>query len=78
MHAEAERALETTYEQLRAGLLPLVPGDLDVPFAASGGAVELGVEPTATPDLYRIRVTVRYRTDGVDRRRALEALLWRP
>lgn len=40
--------------------------------------MELGVEPTATPDLYRIRVTVRYRTDGVERRRALEALLWRP
>jgi len=77
-HAEAERALEASYEQIRAGALPFAPGVLDVPFAAEGGTLELALEPTDTPSLYRIRITAKYRTEGVDRRRALEGLLWRP
>jgi hypothetical protein len=78
IHAEAERALEATYEQLRAGVLPLVAGELAVPFAAEAGRLHLEVEPAATPALYEIRVIATYRANGVDFHRELEALLWRP
>ncbi len=78
MHAEAERALEAAYEQIRAGAQPLASGDLAVPFAAESGRLRLEVEPSATPALYEIRITATYRADGTDYRRALEALLWRP
>jgi len=77
-HAEAERALETAYEALRGGLLPLVPGDLPGAPALEGATLRLEVAPAAIPALYEIRLVTGYRAGGGDFERRLQALLWRP
>jgi type II secretory pathway component PulJ len=77
-HAAAERALELAYEELRAGLLPLATGPVEIGFDAEAATLALTVEGTDTEDLYRIRLVAGYRATGRPFRRVQEALLWRP
>jgi prepilin-type N-terminal cleavage/methylation domain-containing protein len=75
---EADRGLESAYERLRGGLLPLDPGTLPAGFAAEAARIDLAVEEAEPEGLYRIRLTATYRATGAEFHRTLEALLWRP
>ena len=74
----ALRALEATFEALRSGALPLVPGPV-VGFGASDGvAVVLDVQPTDVPALFAVRAEARYLVAGEEHMQALASLVWSP
>ncbi len=74
----ALRALEATFEALRAGALPLASGPIEG-FAASGGmAILLDVQPTDVPALLAVRAEARYTVAGEEHAQALASLFWSP
>jgi prepilin-type N-terminal cleavage/methylation domain-containing protein len=72
----ADAALENLYEELRAGLAPLVTGPAGT--TADGIALELLVAPSATAPLADVALLARYRLRGEWHERRLEARLYTP
>ena len=80
---EAYRALESTLESVRAGLIPLQPLKLDGFVTAAGGtppkdlAISMDVHPQATPGLYQVTLVARYRIFGEKKEKTVETMVWR-
>jgi prepilin-type N-terminal cleavage/methylation domain-containing protein len=81
---DAMLAAESALELIRAGAVPLLPGRLDAPAAAtgvelpSGTALWLDVVPVSPAGLYEVKVEVRYVVQGQMRDLDLETMVWRP
>ena len=76
-HRAAEVALESSWERLRSGDLPLVPG----PLAAGtpeAPPVALALAPGPRPGTLRVDLTALYECDGRPFRRTLSALVTTP
>ena len=73
----ALRALEATFEALRAGALPLASGPV-VGFGSGGISVVLDVQPTDVPALFAVRAEARYTVAGEEHAQALASLFWSP
>jgi prepilin-type N-terminal cleavage/methylation domain-containing protein len=85
-HRQAQATVETVLELVRAGAIPLAPLEwgwdelegaplLDPPVRAR---LQVEVEGTEVPDLYRVAVLLRYPVRGFLQERRLESLVWRP
>lgn len=81
---QATRALESTLEAVRAGVVPLADARLSG-FTTQAGdpapsdlTVDLHVAPSGTPNLYQVSLTARYSLFGQAHRRSVETLLWQP
>jgi prepilin-type N-terminal cleavage/methylation domain-containing protein len=82
----AYRAAEAVLEALRAGLVPVAPGELELPLADFPGGDELGtagrlrlsVEPEPAAGLSRVRVQISYVVRGQAADAQLETMTWRP
>ena len=81
---EALRALESSLETMRAGVVPLVDGMLQPviayppPTTAADLLVKLDVEPTETPGLFTVNLEARYRVGRAIHRRHVQSLVWSP
>lgn len=81
---EALRALESSLETMRAGVVPLVDGMLQPviayppPTTAADLLVNLDVEPTETPGLFTVNLEARYRVGRAIHRRHVQSLVWSP
>jgi prepilin-type N-terminal cleavage/methylation domain-containing protein len=81
---QATRALESTLESLRAGVIPLADARLTGFLTQAGDkppddlVVDLHVAPEGPPSLYRVSLTARYSLFGQLHRRRVETLLWQP
>ena len=73
----ALRALEATFEALRAGALPLASGPV-AGFGSGGIAVVLDVQPSDVPALFAVRAEARYTAAGEEHAQALASLFWSP
>jgi len=76
-HRAAEVALESSWERLRSGELPLVPG----PIAAGtpeAPTVALTLAPGELSGTLRVQLTALYESDGEPFRRTLSALVVTP
>ena len=78
--SEALRALESTFEALRAGALPLVSATLPPPLAehAKNLVVVIDVAPAGVPYLFDVHAEARYLLAGEPRVRSLDSLIWSP
>jgi prepilin-type N-terminal cleavage/methylation domain-containing protein len=82
----AYRTAEAVLEALRAGLVPIAPGELELPLADFGGGEPLGtgsrlrlnVVPEPQAGLSLVRVQISYTVRGEPAEAALETLTWRP
>jgi prepilin-type N-terminal cleavage/methylation domain-containing protein len=80
---EAYRALESTLESVRAGLIPLQPLTLDGFVTAAGTAppkelaISMDVRPRATPGLYDVTLVARYQIFGETKEKKVETMIWR-
>jgi prepilin-type N-terminal cleavage/methylation domain-containing protein len=80
---QAYRALESTLESVRAGLLPLEPLALDGFVTAAGGsppqdlAISMDVDPRPVPGLYQVTLVARYSVLGEAKEKRVETLVWR-
>jgi prepilin-type N-terminal cleavage/methylation domain-containing protein len=80
---QAYRALESTLESVRAGLLPLQPLTLDGFVTAAGGeppkglAISMDVHPQSTPGLYRVTLAARYSIFNEEKEKTVETMVWR-
>ena len=74
---DADRALASVLEAMRAGVVPLASGEIDAtPFAGSAApppAVTLEVESDLLPGLWRVRAIATYAVDGQPFHRTLES-----
>jgi prepilin-type N-terminal cleavage/methylation domain-containing protein len=80
---EAYRALESTLESVRAGLIPLQPLTLDGFVTAAGTAppkglaISMDVRPQSTPGLYEVTLVARYWIFGEEKEKKVETMVWR-
>jgi|SRR6185295_18255769 len=81
---QALRAIESTIEALRAGLLPLEDAEYDGYNTAVGASpakgmtVDVAIEPSPdTPNLYKVHVEAHYKVAGQAKTRAVDTYLWR-
>jgi len=80
---QAMRAIESTLESVRAGVIPMVDSTLSGFTTQAGGApprdlvVSLAVSPAGVDDLYRVAVTARYTVAGHAHEKRVETLIWR-
>lgn len=80
---QAYRALESTLESVRAGLIPLQPLVLDGFVTSAGGAppkglaISMDVRPETTPGLYHVTLVARYFIFGEKKEKKLETFVWR-
>ncbi len=77
------RASETTLEEIRAGVRPLGPANLDLSSAvglAPGASLRtsVNVTPGGVKDLYRVVVISRSTAAGAPMEVTLESMVWRP
>jgi type II secretory pathway pseudopilin PulG len=78
------RSLESTLELVRAGLVPLQSGRVELWLAAAGApppldtSLWLEVEPASPPGLFHVKVQARYVAAGRLRTREVETLVWSP
>jgi hypothetical protein len=84
---EVLRALESTLELVRAGVVPLQSGPVEPWLLLSGvpvptdTSVQMEVEPVAPPGpagLYHVKVLARWVSAGTPRTREVETLVWSP
>jgi prepilin-type N-terminal cleavage/methylation domain-containing protein len=81
---QALRAIESTVESLRAGLLPLEDAEYDGFNTAVGGTASgdltlaVTVESTTTVALYKVHVAAHYLEAGHSHTREIDTLIWRP
>lgn len=80
---QAYRALESTLESVRAGLLPLQSSTLDGFVTAAGGAppkglaISMDVQPQPAPGLYRVTLVARYSVFDEKKEKTVETMVWR-
>jgi len=77
------RASETTLEEIRAGVRPMGPANLDrgAEFGLSRGhamRTSVNVHPGGVEDLYRVVVVSRCAAAGAPMDVTLESMVWRP
>ena len=84
-HREVIAYLEGVIEGVRAGIVPMVTGEVDpdlvviTPPSTPGLTVWMDVEPdTAADGLWSVRVEAQYMLRGTARRQRLSTLVWRP
>ena len=81
---QALRAIESTVEALRSGLLPLEDAEYvgyNTAVSSSWGkdlTVDVTVETTETLSLYKVHVEAHYTADGHPHTRAVDTMFWRP
>ncbi|HVS00060.1 MAG TPA: type II secretion system protein [Thermoanaerobaculia bacterium] len=79
---DAMLTAESALELIRAGAVPLQPGQIDTSAAGvdlpSGSSLRLEVVPVSPPGLYEVKVEVRYKTQGQVRDVDVETMVWRP
>ncbi len=81
---QALRAIDSSLEALRAGVVPLQTADLEgfstgVGMAAPADlTVHLDVVPGTPSGLYQVTLTARYSVLGTRLARRVETLVWRP
>lgn len=79
-HHEAQAAVASVLEGLRAGTVPLTPGLVPTPTAADAAdglllRLEVAADPRA-PGLAHLTVTAHYQVDGQLMERRVETLTW--
>jgi hypothetical protein len=79
------RALESTLELVRAGVVPLQSGPVEPWLAVAGvplppdASIQMEVEPVTPPaGLFHVKVLARWVSAGVLRTREVETLVWSP
>ena len=81
---QAFRAMESTMEAVRAGLIPLETSELDGFVTAVGTPAPkdltlfMEVAPTGLPGLYEVTLTARYSAYRVKYRKELHTMVWSP
>jgi prepilin-type N-terminal cleavage/methylation domain-containing protein len=81
---QAFRALESTLEAVRAGVVPLETADLEGFSTAVGSPapkdlrVHMVVEPAGTPGLFQVTLLATYTVEGWPIRKRLRTLVWSP
>jgi prepilin-type N-terminal cleavage/methylation domain-containing protein len=81
---QAYRALESTLEAVRAGVIPLASARLDDFVTAVGTpapkdlTVSMHVAPTSLPDLYLVTLRATYTVFQEKHEKRLQSLVWRP
>ena len=81
---QAFRAMESTLEAVRAGVVPLQRSDLEGFSTAVGTPapkdlrVHMVVEPTGTPGLFEVTLLATYTVEGWPIRKRLRTLVWSP
>ena len=81
---QAFRAMESTLEALRAGVIPLQPSQLDgfvtavdTP-APEDLKIHMQVEPAGTPGLFQVTLRASYEVEGRKVEKRLRTLAWSP
>ena len=81
---QAFRAMESTLEAVRAGVIPLQTAQMDG-FATAVGTpapkdlkVHMQVEPAGTPGLFQVTLRARYEVEGRKIEKMLRTLVWSP
>lgn len=81
---QAFRALESTLEAVRAGVVPLQTSNLEGFSTAMGSPaprdlrVHMVVEPAGTPGLFQVTLLATYTVEGWPIRKRLRTLVWSP
>jgi prepilin-type N-terminal cleavage/methylation domain-containing protein len=81
---QAFRAMESTMEAVRAGVIPLQTSDLGGFSTAVGTpapknlAISMQVDPTGLPGLYQVTLRARYTADARQVQKELQTMVWSP
>lgn len=81
---QAFRAMESTLEAVRAGVVPLQTSRLDAFITAVGTpapkdlTVEMEVVPTKPDGLFEVSLSARYRVEQREYVKRLRTMVWRP
>jgi len=81
---QAFRAMESTMEAVRAGLIPLETAELDGFVTAVGApapkdlTILMEVSPAGLPGLHAVTLTARYSVYKVKYKKQLHTLVWSP
>jgi prepilin-type N-terminal cleavage/methylation domain-containing protein len=81
---QAFRAMESTIESVRAGVIPLQSADLGAYSTAVGTparkdlAICMQVDPTPLPGLFQVTLRARYTTDNHKVQKELQTMVWSP
>jgi prepilin-type N-terminal cleavage/methylation domain-containing protein len=81
---QAFRAMESTIESVRAGVIPLLSADLGTYRTAVGRpapedlAISMQVDRTELPGLFQVTLQARYTTDNHKFQKELQTMVWSP
>lgn len=81
---QAFRAMESTLEAVRAGVIPLQTSKLDGFVTAVGTPapkdleIQMQVETTGTPGLFQVTLRASYEVEGRKMEKMLRTLVWSP
>src|SRR6478672_5614863 len=81
---QAFRAMESTIESVRGGVIPLETADLGAFSTAVGTpaskdlTIFMQVDPTALPGLFQVTLQARYTADKKKMQKELQTMVWSP